>query len=214
MSCVDHGQVGVADPAVEDAHEHLAWPRRLDLKVIDDVERTISGGENSGTHALTLGGGAEVAQNPGSHAMSSVGGRDGIGPGSTRGEEACKESVSCACPVADGVDRRNGHRRSVAVWCEDESRSSPSGDHRGRCALDRLARMQVERAVLETVEHHRIGTSRACQFVEGLYPEETEVGGGRPSQHKRDTPVTNLGEKAVDRCRQRVLVEFPLENDA
>ena len=84
VSCVDHGQVGMADPAVEDPHEHLARSRRFDLKVVDDLQRTIRGGEDSSTHALTLGGRTEIAQNPGSDPMPGVGGRDRIGTGAAR----------------------------------------------------------------------------------------------------------------------------------
>ena len=83
VSCVDHGQIGVADPAVEHPHEHLTRSRRLDLKVVDDLQRAIRGSENSSTHVLTLGGRAEVAQNPGCDPMSGVGGRHGIGTRAT-----------------------------------------------------------------------------------------------------------------------------------
>ena len=83
VSGIDHRQIGVTDPAVEHPYEHLARPRRLDVEVVDDLQRAIRGSENSSTHVLTLGGRAEVAQNPGCDPMSGVGGRDGIGTRAT-----------------------------------------------------------------------------------------------------------------------------------
>ena len=83
VSGIDHGQIGVTDPAVEHPYEHLARPRRLDVEVVDDLQRAIRGGENSSTHILTLGGRAKVAQNPGRDPMPGMGGRDGIGTRAT-----------------------------------------------------------------------------------------------------------------------------------
>lgn len=83
MSGIDHRQIGVTDPAVEHPYEHLARSRCLNVEIVDDLQRAIRGGENSGTHVLTLGGRAKVAQNPGCDPMPGVGGRDGIGTRAT-----------------------------------------------------------------------------------------------------------------------------------
>ena len=207
VSCVDHGQIGVADPAVEHPHEHLTRSRRLDLKVVDDLQRTIRGGEDSSTHALSLGGRTEIAQNPGSDPMTGVGGRDRIGTGAARREEPGKKRVACSRSVAERVDRWDGHGVCVAFGRENEGGPRSGRDDGCACALERFTRVQSEGTVLETVEHHGIGSGGTHQFVEGLRSEEAEVSGARASQHEGDASVANLGEELVDRRRQGVLRE-------
>ena len=163
VSCVDHGQIGVADPAVEHPHEHLTRSRRLDLKVVDDLQRTIRGGEDSSTHALSLGGRTQIAQNPASYPIG-VGGRDRIGTGAARREEPGKKRS--LTQFGREVDRWDGH--GVCVACGRENEGGPRSAVMMVAPAPRALHAGAVRGKFETVEHNGIGSGGTHQFVEGL----------------------------------------------